>query len=83
MLASDAASAIRKLAFDLPLDQGADPVFTALLPVGTYDRLKFQIHKPSDANGDADLVAELRASNPEIRLERLEVLDGYMEPVAG
>ena len=44
--------------FDLPLDQGADPVFTALVPVGTYQHLKFQIHKPSNANGDADLVAQ-------------------------
>ena len=44
--------------FDLPLDQGADAVFSALVPVGTYDRFKFQIHKPSDANGDADLVAQ-------------------------
>ena len=43
---------------DLPLDQGADAVLSALVPVGTYDHFKFQIHKPSDANGDADLVAQ-------------------------
>ncbi len=42
---------------DLPLDEGAEATFSALVPVGTYDHLKFQIHKPSDANGDAALVA--------------------------
>jgi hypothetical protein len=44
--------------FDLPLGDEAEPILTALIPVGTYDHFKFQIHKPSDANGDADLVAE-------------------------
>ncbi|MDQ3412194.1 MAG: hypothetical protein M3509_08750 [Chloroflexota bacterium] len=44
--------------FDLPLDDEAEPAVTALVPVGVYDRLKFQIHKPSNANGDATLVAE-------------------------
>jgi hypothetical protein len=44
--------------FELPLDQGADAVFTAAVPVGTYQYLKFQIHKPSDANGDAQFLAD-------------------------
>ena len=44
--------------FDLPLDAEAAPTFTALVPVGTYDGFKFQLHKPSNANTDADLVAE-------------------------
>jgi hypothetical protein len=44
--------------FDLPLSDETEEVFTALVPVGTYDRLQFQLHKPSNANGDADLVAE-------------------------
>jgi hypothetical protein len=44
--------------FDLPLGEAAEPTLTALIPVGTYDHFKFQIHKPSNANGDADLVAE-------------------------
>jgi hypothetical protein len=44
--------------FELPLDQGADAVFTAAVPVGTYQHLKFQIHKPSDANGDAQFLAD-------------------------
>ena len=44
--------------FDLPLGEVAEPALTALVPVGTYDHFKFQIHKPSNATGDADLVAE-------------------------
>jgi hypothetical protein len=44
--------------FDLPLDAEAEPTLDALVPVGTYDGFKFQLHKPSNANGDADLVAE-------------------------
>ena len=59
--------------FDLPLDQGADPAFTALLPVGTYGHLKFQIHKPSDANGDAELVAE----HPEMENTSIRVVGTY------
>jgi hypothetical protein len=56
--------------FDLPLDQGSEPVLSALLPVGTYDRLKFQLHKPSNATGDADLVAEYpEMENTSIRVE--------------
>ncbi|HYC31256.1 MAG TPA: hypothetical protein VEB59_03155, partial [Gemmatimonadales bacterium] len=43
---------------DLPLTEGAEQAFTAMLPVGTYDRLRFQLHKPSNANADADLVAQ-------------------------
>lgn len=55
--------------FDLPLDQGAEAVFSALLPVGTYDHLNFQIHKPSDATGDADLVAQYpEMANTSIRV---------------
>ena len=55
--------------FDLPLEEGADPTFTALVPVGTYDHLKFQIHKPSDANGDADLVGQYpELANTSIRV---------------
>jgi hypothetical protein len=43
--------------FDLPLGENAQATLIARVPVGRYDRLKFQIHKPSDANADADLVA--------------------------
>ena len=44
--------------FDLPLDAEAVPTLTALVPVGTYGGFKFQLHKPSDADGNANLVAE-------------------------
>ena len=55
--------------FDLPLDEGADPAFTAAVPVGTYDRLTFQIHKPSNANEDADLVEQFpELANTSIRV---------------
>jgi hypothetical protein len=43
--------------FDLPLGEAAEPTFTVLLPAGAYDRMHFQIHKPSNANEDAELVA--------------------------
>jgi hypothetical protein len=44
--------------YDLPLGEEAEVSDFALMPVGVYDRIKFQIHKPSNANSDADLVAE-------------------------
>ncbi len=44
--------------FDLPLGDGAEPVFTAAVPVGTYSGIKFQIHRPTNANEDADFVAD-------------------------
>jgi hypothetical protein len=44
--------------FDLPLAAEAEPTLTALVPVGTYDGFKFQLHRPSNATSDADLVAE-------------------------
>jgi hypothetical protein len=59
--------------FDLPLDAGADPAFSALLPVGTYDHFSVQIHKPSDANGDAGLVAE----HPELDGASIRVVGTY------
>lgn len=42
---------------DPPLDEGADPEFTVELPAGSYDRLHFQVHKPSNANEDAAFIA--------------------------
>ncbi len=44
--------------FDLPLGTEAQGTLDALVPVGTYDGFKFQLHKPSNANSDAALVAE-------------------------
>jgi hypothetical protein len=44
--------------FELPLDAGAEQIFTAAVPVGAYTGLKFQLHRPTNANEDADFVAE-------------------------
>ena len=44
--------------FELPLEEGAEGVLDALVPVGSYTGLKFQLHRPTNANEDADFVAE-------------------------
>ncbi|HEX2218287.1 MAG TPA: hypothetical protein VHG35_05745 [Gemmatimonadales bacterium] len=44
--------------FELPLAEGAEQVFTAAVPVGSYSGLKFQLHRPTNANEDADFVAD-------------------------
>jgi hypothetical protein len=44
--------------FELPLEEGAEGVLDALVPVGSYTGLKFQLHRPTDANEDANFVAE-------------------------
>lgn len=44
--------------FELPLEEGAEGVLNAAVPVGSYTGLKFQLHRPTDANEDADFVAE-------------------------
>ena len=44
--------------FDLPLGEGAQAIFSAAVPIGTYDRLAFQIHRPTNANEDADFVGD-------------------------
>ena len=44
--------------FELPLEEGAEGVLDAVVPVGSYTGLKFQLHRPTDANEDADFVAE-------------------------
>lgn len=46
------------LLFDVPLDDGAEAILTAAVPTGTYTGLKFQLHRPTDANEDADFVAD-------------------------
>jgi hypothetical protein len=40
-----------------PLGPGAQTFFTADLPVGTYDEVNLQIHRPTDANADAAFLA--------------------------
>jgi len=59
--------------FDLPLSEGAEPIFTATVPVGTYSGMKFQIHRPTDANDDADFLAV----NPELEGISIRVLGSY------
>jgi hypothetical protein len=44
--------------FELPLEEGAEGVLEALVPVGSYTGLKFQLHRPTNANEDADFVAD-------------------------
>ncbi len=59
--------------FDLPLGEGAEPVFSAAVPVGTYSGIKFQIHRPTNANEDADFVAD----HPELEDISIRVLGSY------
>jgi hypothetical protein len=59
--------------FDLPLGEGAEPIFSAAVPVGTYSGIKFQIHRPTNANEDADFVAE----HPEVEGISIRVLGSY------
>jgi hypothetical protein len=59
--------------FELPLEEGAEPLFTAAVPVGTYSGLKFQIHVPTNANEDADFVAE----NPDFEGISIQVVGSY------
>lgn len=42
--------AIGPVLVDLPLDPGAEQVFQAEVPEGTYSRVDFEIHKPDDGD---------------------------------
>jgi len=44
--------------FELPLEEGAEGVLDAPVPVGSYTGLKFQLHRATNANEDADFVNE-------------------------
>jgi hypothetical protein len=59
--------------FDLPLDEGAEPIFTAAVPVGIYSGIKFQIHRPTNANEDADFLAV----HPELEDISIRMLGSY------
>jgi hypothetical protein len=59
--------------FDLPLGEGAEPIFSAAVPIGTYSRIKFQLHRPTNANEDADFVAD----HPELEDISIRVLGSY------
>jgi hypothetical protein len=43
---------------DLPLGEGVVQTFSAIVPVGAYHEVQFQIHRPTNNNGDADFLAE-------------------------
>jgi hypothetical protein len=43
---------------DLPLGHGVVQTFSATVPVGSYDGIQFQIHRPTNANADADFLAQ-------------------------
>ena len=59
--------------FDLPLEEGAEPIFSAAVPVGTYNRIKFQIHRPTNATEDADFLAD----HPDLEDISIRVLGSY------
>jgi hypothetical protein len=59
--------------FDLPLGEGAEPTFTALVPTGSYSHVKFQIHKPSNANEDAAFLLE----HPDLDNVSIRVIGSY------
>ncbi len=59
--------------FDLPLEEGAGTIFSAAVPVGTYAGIRFQLHRPTNANLDADFVAE----HPELEDISILMLGSY------
>ncbi len=59
--------------FDLPLGEGAEPIFSAAVPVGTYDHISFQIHRPTDANEDAEFLTD----HPDLGDISIRVLGSY------
>ncbi len=59
--------------FDLPLGEGVARTFTASVPAGSYSRLQFQLHRPTNANEDADLVA----AHPELANTSVRVTGSY------
>jgi hypothetical protein len=59
--------------FELPLEEGAEGVLNGVVPVGSYTGLKFQLHRPTNANEDADFVAE----HPEYEDISIRVIGNY------
>ena len=57
------------LLLDPPLTAGAVTVFTADVPVGTYSRIRLQIHKPRGDRDQAFLAANPTFSNVSIRVK--------------
>jgi hypothetical protein len=58
---------------ELPMDEGAETVLDVDLPVGSYTGLQFQLHRPTDANDDADFVAD----HPEYEGTSIRVAGSY------
>jgi len=61
--------------FDLPLGEGVLQTYTATVPVGTYHEVQFQIHRPTDASGDAALLAE----RPDLNGVSIRVTGSYQK----
>jgi hypothetical protein len=59
--------------FELPLEEGAEEVLDAAVPIGSYTGLKFQLHRPTNANEDAEFVAE----HPDYEDISIRVLGSY------
>lgn len=59
--------------FELPLDQGAETILDAAVPTGSYTGLRFQLHRPTNANEDADFVAD----HPEYEDTSIRVVGTY------
>ena len=59
--------------FELPMDEGAEGILEADVPVGSYTGLQFQLHRPTNANEDADFVAD----HPEYEDTSIRVVGSY------
>ncbi|MFN0179540.1 MAG: hypothetical protein ACKVZ0_12140 [Gemmatimonadales bacterium] len=57
------------LLLDPPVTDGAVEAFTADLPAGTYNRIRFQIHKPTGSNDQAFLQANPGFEGVSIKVE--------------
>jgi hypothetical protein len=69
--------------FDLPLGDGVVQTYTATVPAGSYSEVQFQIHRPTDQNGDAAfLVTHPEFAGTSIRVTGTYQKAGDPSPVA-
>ncbi len=61
------------LFLDLPLGAGAQRQFTVDVDTGTYNRLRIQLHKPTDSPGDAQILTD----HPEIAGASVRVVGSF------
>ncbi|HEX6616487.1 MAG TPA: hypothetical protein VF046_09295 [Gemmatimonadales bacterium] len=61
--------------FDLPLGEGVVQTYTATVPAGSYHEVQFQIHRPTDENGDAALLAD----HPDLEGVSIRVTGAYQK----